>query len=387
MPTTNKLNRRKILAMAAAGTAGGLAGCFGGDDNGPDDGFRPIEASEIPPDGTEGSVNSWHIFNGWMEAITDSFEDEYELSINHAFHASPQPVRAELNQGNDEIDVSFGLPNILEEGLQDDNDWFEPLPTDIMDGWDSNLEETKELDEEHFTNDDGDVVAISYSTDWAPALVYNTDYFDEPPDSWDIFWEEDLAGDIALSQLHTYPCRIGALYTGQDPTDPDDFEEIEEVLAQQRDLNQTYWGDFSMAQEMMSREDIVATVNTPGRASLSRFVDDAPVDWTIPQEGSVRDYGQMFIPKGAPNPRGGLAFLDWALRPENQVRLFTEHATVPTISAFDDYAEEMDLPQEQIDFIDDSDRVPDDAPDYNNIEESAEVDAEYADLWTRVMGS
>ncbi|MFC4540343.1 PotD/PotF family extracellular solute-binding protein [Halosolutus amylolyticus] len=387
MLTTDKPNRRKILAMTAAGAAGGLAGCLGGDNNGPNDGFRPIEASEIPPDGTEGSVNSWHIFNGWMEAITDSFEDEYGLSVNHAFHASPQPVRAELNQGNSEIDVSFGLPNILQEGLQDDNNWFEPLPTEIMDGWESNLEEVKELDEEHFTNDDGDVVAISYSSDWAPALVYNTDYFDEPPDSWDIFWEEDLAGDIALSQLHTYPCRIAALYTGQDPTDPDDFEEIEEVLVQQRDLNQTYWGDFSMAQEMMSREDIVATVNTPGRASLSRFQDDAPVDWTIPQEGSVLDYGQMFIPTGAPNPRGALAFLDWALRPENQVRLFTEHATAPTISAFDDYAEELDLSQEQIDFIDDSDRVPDDIPDYNNIEESAEVNAEYADLWTRVMGA
>jgi spermidine/putrescine transport system substrate-binding protein len=391
-----QFDRRRFIAALSATTAAGLAGCTGDDDDGDtddtdtDDGtadeeFRPITATEIPPDGVEGSVNAWHIYNEWVNAIAPGFEDEYGVSVNTAFQIGPEPVRAELSQGSDDIDVTFGIPSLVAQGIAED--WFEPLPVDLIEGYQANNKEIQDLDQEHFTNEDGELLAMSRARDWAPALVYNTDHFDSPPDSWGIFWEEDLAGEIALSELFIYPCRIAALYTGQDPTDPDDFEEIKEVLVQQRDLNQTYWGDFSLGQSMMSNEQIVATANTPGRAAQSQFEDDAPVNWTIPEEGSVRDVGQLMIPKGAPNPRAAVAWLDWCMKPENSVGLAAEHFTLPTNENWEEFVDEGEISQEQIDYISDENKVPPDAPEFSNIEESLETVQQYGELWTRVLGA
>lgn len=381
-----RIDRRSFLTASSAVAVAGLAGCTGDDDDGTDDEeFRVPDATEIPPDGIEGEVNAWHIYNDWAGAITSGFEDEYDVSVNTAFQTGPQPVRAELNQGNEEIDVTFATPSLMKQGIAED--WFEPLPVDAIDGYEAINEDIRELDNQNFSNEDGELLGMSRARDWAPALVYNTERFDSPPDSWELFWEEELAGEIALSELFLYPCRIAALYTGQNPIDPDDYEEIEEVLIQQRDLNRTYWGDFSLGQSLMSNETIVATANTPGRAALSQFDDDAPVDWTIPQEGSVRDTGQLAVAKGAPNPRAAVTWLDWCMKPENSVALASEHFTLPTNDNWNEFANEDQITQEQIDYISGENKVPPDATEYSNIEESPEVVQQFGELWTRVLGA
>ncbi|MEY7849012.1 PotD/PotF family extracellular solute-binding protein [Natrarchaeobius sp. A-rgal3] len=356
------------------------AGCLSG--NGDDEYVRPIEVDEIPPAEHEGEVNNWNFFNEWMGPLAEPFEEEYGITVHNNFITSPVEVDSELQAGNEEIDTVLISEPTVSTGIEEG--WWEPLPVEIMDAWDTLPDRFREEAEEHYTQD-GETYMMSAIEQMETVLVYNTDYFDSPPDSWDILWQDDLADDIAMMDGFEFNCYAAALYTGQNPRNPDDFEEIEEVLEQQRDLNRTYWSDYSEGQAMMSREDIVVTVNTGGRAYNSHFDDGAPVDWTIPEEGCTISDSPHAIPTGAPHPRAALTWYDYFMTGQAAVQLFLGHGEVPSIADWEEQASEAGIPQDEIDFMDREAKNRHDAPLYSPQDGfSQETMDRYVEIWDRI---
>ena len=221
----NKVNRRNILQTTAATGALALAGCLGGNGNGNGNGNggggAPTDVS-IPVGDSEDTINIWNWYTGWTDWAIPEFENEFDISVNHAAYSNPSEWYSELEAGNDEIDSVSATSGWVDRAMN--NDYLHPLPVDQMEGWEA-LNDLARSDAEEYYQADGEIYAIP-ETQVAHCLTYSTDYFDEDPGSWEILWESDLEGRVSMQDWSEVACRAAALYTGQDPNDPDDFAEF-----------------------------------------------------------------------------------------------------------------------------------------------------------------
>lgn len=344
-------HRRSILKGAGAATVAALAGCMGDDDSG--DGFRPIELEEWPPEHGD-SLNVWNWYFDFRDWAAETFAEEYDIeNMNTAGYSDPSEWYSQLEGGNGEIDSIGSSVDWTVRGM--DNEYIEPLPVDIMPVWDEIPESLKEILDEYHTVD-GDVYALPQALSVNPSLTYNTEVFESPPDSWGILWDDEFEDEVFMWDRSYYACQIAALYTGQDPFEPDDMDEIREVLIQQRDLNVTYWDEFNHARGMFINEDVVAGPLLDGQTFIAKFDDEAPIDYTVPEEGTLYGMNDFVLPTNAPNPRTALLFIDWIARPENIKHMMTEIGYRPPVDdddLMDLYEDELadgTLTEEQIEF-------------------------------------
>ena len=336
MPRT-EFGRREILkttgAALAAGTVAGCTGGGGGGGSGSDDRV-PMDVTEWPPEDYSSSLNLWNWYDDWAEWAMDAFGDEYDVEVTNSGYSSPDQWYSRLQAGNTEIDNIAATTNWVERSIN--NDFLHELPVDIMPAWENVTENIKEASS---YQQDGSTYAIPESLVLYP-LTYNTDAFDSAPESWGVLWDESLEGEIMMWDNATVSCQIAAMYTGQDPISPSDYDEIQEVLTQQKPLLRTYWGDYEQGMQLFVNEDVVAGPLTMGRTYTARFSEGAPVNYTAPEEGAMFTSDLFVIPKGAPNPITSLLFTNWASEKENAAQLFETMGYKPGVDIQDELSEE-----------------------------------------------
>jgi spermidine/putrescine transport system substrate-binding protein len=374
---TNDVSRRKVLQTAAAGgSALAFAGCLGGDGG---ETVDPVDVS-VPVEDVGNNANVWNWYTGWTDWAIPEFEDELETSVSHAAYSNPSEWYTKLEAGNEEIDSVSATSGWVDRSMR--NDYLHALPVDQMDGWDA-LNDLARGDAEEYYKEDGDVYAIP-ETQVAHCMTYSTEYFGEDPGSWEILWDSDLEGRVSMQDWSEVACRAAAFYTGQDPNDPDDFNEIEEALIQQKDLNNTYWEDHSSVVSMFDNEEIVAALWTDGRTFDSGFNRDIPVDMSNTNQGFTYTYDTFAIPQGAPNPRAAVAWTDWASKPENAAQKAPKMGYVPPIKNLDELLSD-NLSDEQLEFLDWPQRMSDSATFIEPM--SDDLRENYDEIWTNVKGA
>ncbi|WP_199243393.1 ABC transporter substrate-binding protein [Halopenitus persicus] len=366
------------MRTAAAGGAIGLAGCMGGNGGGGED-VNPADL-EVPPSDLEDNVNVWNWYDGWVDWAVEEFESEYETSVSTAAYSNPSEWYTQLEAGNEEIDSISATSAWVVRSMN--NDFLHPLPAEKMEGWDA-LNDLARSDAEEYYSADGNVYAIP-ETIVAHPLTYSTDYFDEDPGSWDVLWESDLDGMVSMQDWGEVACRVAALYTGQDPNDPDDFDELEEVLIQQKDLNNTYWQDHSTVLQMFDNEEIVAAVYTDGRTYDGQFNQDIPIDMSNTQEGFMYTYDTFVIPQGAPNPRAAVAWTDFGSKPANTSQ---KAPTMGYVAPIDGLEEELSdqLSEEELEFLQWPQSMSDNAMFIEPL--SDELREQFDQIWTNVKAA
>ena len=314
MPSQDRVDRRTFTKLAGAGALAGMAGCLGGDE---EPSVRPMEVESIPTDEYEDSLHIWNWYVQWVEWGAERFEEEYpDVSTTVDAYSQPSQWYSQIQGGNHEIDSVGTTAEWVDRAMS--NDFLEPLPVDRMPNWENIDDQFKEPVLEHFSGDDGGVYALPHSMSVFPTLVYNENNFDSPPTSWDILWDDEYEDRMALMAHYSAAvCQVGALYTGQDPNDPDDFEDIREALIQQKPLNLTYGDEHETHMQMFINEDIDVGTHTSGRINMANYLHDGDhVSWTIPEEGAVYTTDLLAVPTNAPNPRANLNFLNFMLSDE-----------------------------------------------------------------------
>ncbi|WP_158237352.1 ABC transporter substrate-binding protein [Halegenticoccus soli] len=369
---TLDINRRNVLKATAGLSAAGLtgtAGCLGGGSGGSS--RAPTDVTEWPPEDLEGNLNLWNWYDDWAEYAKEEFGNEFGVTVTNSGYSSPDQWYAKLQSGNSEIDNIAATTNWVERSIE--NDFLHELPVDIMPAWENITDRVKDVSS---YQKDGKTYAVPESLVLYP-LTYNEEYFDEEPRSWDVLWDEAHKDRIVMWDNSTVSCQIAALYTGQDPIEPDDFGEIEEVLKQQKPLLKTYWGDYQQGMSLFVNEEAVAGPLTMGRTYTARFGEGAPVNYTAPDEGAMYTSDLFVIPKGAPNPIASLQFTNWASEKKHATKLFETMGYMPAVDIGSELSEE--------------DRTFTEWPDSWNLVFSAtlsdEVRSKYDEIWTAVKAA
>jgi spermidine/putrescine transport system substrate-binding protein len=381
-----QIDRRTVLKTSGATLAAATAGCIGGGDGGDAEIQSPMDVTEEDfenPRGVEDTFNNWNWYDGFAEYSQEQLPQDFEglETVNVSGYAAPSEWFSQLQSGNYDIDNIGGTANFTARSVE--NDLLAPIPLDRM----PNVQEYVPdqylgVVDEHFTDEDGNRYALPQARGVNPALGYNTEVFDEAPSSWDVLWNEEYADRITLQDRPIVAVQIGARYTGQDWTDPDDFEEIKEALIQQKDLVSTYWVEHSSGMQQYVNESAVVGTMTMGRLYDARFNNDANIDWTVPDEGSTFFADQFIIPADAPHPAISTYYTNWAAHPDNAFQLFERMGYLPAV---DVDLEEQGVDAERSEFVDWQARGGDRLDFLGPLDDG--VREQYDQVWTEVKAA
>lgn len=297
--------RRRSILRATGLTMGGvgpLSGCLRRVDAGRGD---PFDITSWPPRGRGDALRVWTWHHFWASWARPMFEREYGLrDSSGTVYGADVEWMAKLRAGEGSIDVLHTTTNGAIHAI--DEGWLGPLPTEVMPAW-GNPENRGKVPA---YRRNGAVYAITQAPMIYP-LAYTPRLRHDPPESWRALWDDRFAGEVMMPNDGVLAGQIGALYTGQAPTDPGDLTAVEEALARQQPLVGGYWEDLATIWQRFYNGAATLAPIVHSRLCLCAQ-DGAPFAWTVPREGAVWTESVFVVPAAADNPRNGVLFADWA---------------------------------------------------------------------------
>ncbi len=272
------------------------------------------------PSGGEGGggepqlASELHLYN-WSEYIDPDvltmFEDEFGVHVVEDTFASNEELLAKLQAGAAGYDVivpsDYMVEIMIEEGLLAELD-VDNLPNI------SNLDPL-------FANppyDPGLVHCVPYL--WGTTGIgYNTDVFDEPPDSWAYLFDPELASQYAgqMTMLNDERESIGAAlkYLGYslNSTNEEELMQARDLLIQQKQWVYAY--DSEQYEDLLSADETVIAHGWSGDFFMAAEEDER-IWYVIPREGGTVWADNLCIPTSAASKYTAEVFINFLLRPD-----------------------------------------------------------------------
>lgn len=308
-------SRRHVLSTVAAGVGTtAIAGCLGGG------GDEPLTISVFG--GAFKEILDRELFEPFSEETGIEFQSQAQGGTAEVLPTIEAGVRA----GEAPVDVMIlTLPGV-----------FRGENSDLWHRWDhdefDNLQYIK--DDLQHTNDDGELFTMP-GLGWFINLVHNTDVVDEGPTSWDALWDsrwEDQLGIMTPAVTGYLPDVAAATRfdEGQDILSTEDgirevFEELREITPQ----GALWYTNEANFQSRLAQGEIPAGMLYHDITRVLQLEQDAPVESTFAEEGSIFETGEWVVPRTTDKVDEVRAFIDYALDPEVQDHVARELFTTP----------------------------------------------------------
>jgi len=334
----------KVLALVAI-LSMALAACGGGGEPTAEAPTGPAMMTEIGEGEGEVSIVAWpgYIERGETDPAYDwvtQFEADTGCKVTVKSAATSDEMVALMNEGGfDLVTASGDASNRLIAGGK-----VQPVNTNLIPSW-STVDERLQNAPWHTV--DGVHYGVPYQ--WGPnVLMYNTNAFSTPPDSWNVVFEEQTFSDGQSNkgrvQAYDGPIYIAdaALYLmATRPelgiSDPfvltrDQFIDALDLLRGQRELINRYWHDAFIQMDDFKNEGVVASGSWPFQVNLLAF-EGQPIASVFPKEGVTGWADTTMMHVEAPHPNCAYKWLEWSLNPKLQGDLAAWFGSVPAVPA------------------------------------------------------
>jgi putative spermidine/putrescine transport system substrate-binding protein len=276
----------------------------------------------------------------WVTA----FEKETGCKVNVKTAATSDEMVTLMNQGGYDLVTASGDASLrLVYGGT-----VQPINTDLIPNY-------KTIDPRladgawHTVDKDGDGKPEHYGTpyQWGPnVLMYNTDVFKTPPDSWNVVFEEQTLPD-GKSNKGRVEAYIGAIYVAdaalylksKDPslgiTDPyalnqKQFDAAVALLKQQKDLIFRYWPDAAGQIDDFTKEGVVVSTSWPYQVGALQLAK-APVSSVVPKEGATGWADTTMMATTSKHPNCAYMWMNHSLEPKVQGDVASWFGSVPAV--------------------------------------------------------
>ena len=271
--------------------------------------------SQIGCGGSKGeSAKELHIYN-WSEYIDPQvyadFEEEFGIRVIEDTFATNEELLAKLQAGATGYDVivpsDYMVEIMIEEGLLAELDH-------------DNIPNIVNIDEEFADPpyDPGMVHCVPYQ--WGTTGIgYNSDFFDEEPDSWAYLFDPELATENAgrMTMLNdareSFAAALKYLGYSLNTTNEQELTQARDLLIQQKQWVYAY--DSEQFEDLLSADETALAHGWSGDFFMIAEEDER-VWYAIPQEGGVIWADNLCVPKTAPNQQTAELFISFLLRPE-----------------------------------------------------------------------
>jgi putative spermidine/putrescine transport system substrate-binding protein len=175
-------------------------------------------------------------------------------------------------------------------------------------------------------------------------LMYNTDVFKEPPDSWSIVFKESTLpdgksnkdrvqafdGPIYIADAALYLMNHQPELVIKDPYElnEDQYAAALTLLREQRKIVSRYWHDAFVQIDDFTNEGFVASSSWPFQVNLL-VSEGQPIASTVPEEGATGWADTTMMHVDAPHPNCAYKWLDHSVNPKLQGDLAAWFGSVP----------------------------------------------------------
>jgi putative spermidine/putrescine transport system substrate-binding protein len=219
-----------------------------------------------------------------------------------------------------------------------------PVDTSVFENYDAVFDGLKDLP--HNTVD-----GVNYGVPHgrgANVLVWNTDEVTETPTTWDIIWEQgaDYAGDISIydSSIFIADAALHLMATQPDlgienpyQLNQDQFDASIALLEDLDANDPLYWG--LAADQIASLDSGDVVVGTTWQYMVNNAT--APLEATLPEEGSTGWSDTWMMYSEAEHPNCMLMWMDHMMSPEANAQATVWFGEAPTSDAACEAAEEI----------------------------------------------
>ena len=181
-----------------------------------------------------------------------------------------------------------------------------------------NIPNVKNIGQEYFKQsrqfDSENKYSVPYC--WGTVgILYNKTMVDEPIDSWSVLWDEKYIDNILMQDSVRDAFAVALKYKGHslNSTDLDELEEAKELLIEQKPLVQAYVID-QVRDKMIGNEAAIGVIYS-GEAIYTQL-ENPPLEYVIPKEGSNVWIDSWVIPKNAKHKENAEAFINFLCRPD-----------------------------------------------------------------------
>ncbi len=255
-----------------------------------------------------------HLYN-WSEYIEPQvladFEAEFGVRVIEDTFANNEELLAKLQAGATGYDVivpsDYMVEIMIEEGLLTELDH-------------ANLTNIGSLDEK-FSNPPYDP-DLTYCVPYlwgTTGIGYNSDAFEEAPDSWSYLFDPEIASQYAgrITMLNDVREAMAAAlkYLGYslNTTNEAELAEARDLLIQQKAWVYAY--DAEQYEDLLSSDETVLAHSWSGDIFMAAEEDER-LWYAIPKEGGVIWADNLCIPNTAPNKYTAEVFINFLMRPE-----------------------------------------------------------------------
>jgi putative spermidine/putrescine transport system substrate-binding protein len=295
----------------------------------------------------EGELNivAWpgYIERGESDAAYDwvtKFEAATNCKVNVKTANTSDEMVALMNEGGFDLVTASGDASLrLVAGNR-----VQAINTDLIPSWSKIDDRLK--DAPWFTVN-GEHYGVPYQ--WGPnVLMYNTDVFASPPDSWNVVFEEmnlpDGKSNKGRIQAYDGPIHIAdaALYlmahkpelgiTSPYELNEDQYQAALNVLRVQRTLVGRYWHDAMIQIDDVKNEGVVASDSWPFQVNLLK-ADGVHIASTIPSEGATGWADTTMMHAEAAHPNCAYMWMEHTLNSNLMSDLSTWFGSVPAVPA------------------------------------------------------
>ncbi len=326
-----KWGRRAAAVLATAFLCVMAAGCGGDDDEAAEEATTATEATAAPEGMLEsigegeGQVNLI-IWAGYAEdGTTDpkvdwvtGFEQETGCQVNTKVGGTSDEMVTLMRTGNYDGVSASGDATLRLIAAGD----VAPVNTDLLENYDGVFEGLKN---KPHNSVDGQMYGVPHGRG-ANLLMWRTDMVKPAPTSWSVVWDANspYKGKVTAYDSPIYIADAAVYLMEHEPDlgienpyelDDEQFQAAVDLLKEQRTNIGEYWSDATKEIQAFQSGNTVVGTTWQYQANVLAG-EDAPVETTLPEEGSTGWSDTWMISSKAKNPNCMYLWMDHIISPE-----------------------------------------------------------------------
>jgi spermidine/putrescine transport system substrate-binding protein len=298
-----RISRRTFLkAMGAASVAGSTLSILACQPN-----TNPQQGGGGGGGGPEEKELSFYNWTDYVAKSTiPSFEEKTGIQVTQDYFTSNEELLAKLQAGGTGYDVI--VPSDYMVGIMIKSDVIQPLDKSKIPNFKNVGENFKGL-----SYDPNNEYSVPYQ--WGTTgILYNKKEIGQQEESWDTMWNQEFEGKIGMLNdvRETMGAALYRLGYSVNTTDPDQLDEAEAALKEQKPLLRGYFDSASGNRPLVQNGDILLGHVFSGDAFLA-LSGNPDLDYIVPKPGATRWTDNMAIPAGAAHTDNAHKFINHIL--------------------------------------------------------------------------
>ncbi|WP_406609798.1 extracellular solute-binding protein [Agarivorans sp. JK6] len=255
---------------------------------------------------------------GYADAdMVAAFEKRYKVKVKVSYITNDDEMWLRMGHKNGENYDVFAV-NTAELQRYIDAKLATPLNPQAIGNMAKQLPRFTSLQDIPGVTRDEQVYAIPYTYS-EMGLIYNKNYFEQPPTSWNVLWDPQYQGKILAYNGSAHNYTLAGMVLGVENPFQQTNQQLklstEQLLALRRNVL-TFYSSPEEASEFYNQESVALVFANYGAQQLKQLQDaGADIGYVIPQEGALAWLDCWAMSSGVKNQDLAHKWIDFTLEP------------------------------------------------------------------------